>query len=313
MTTVVSVSGGKDSTALLAFAVVSEAPDLLAVFADTGHEHPETYDYVAYLSDWLVDQGHSPIRTVRADFSGKIARRRAYLERIAAGEAENQRGAVRYTPEAAARAAEAMVATGIPFLDLCVLKGRFPSADVRFCTSELKVIPIYEQAILPALEETGYVESWQGVRADESRARASMAPVVDLGGGVFVVRPILRWRVEDVFEAHSAVGLAPNPLYLGGVSRVGCMPCIMARKDELLAIARRWPEEIDRVEAWEERVKRASKRQAASLFPTCRGRGVGIRAIVGWAQTSRGGKQYDLERLIGPHETGCSSIYGLCE
>jgi diphthamide synthase (EF-2-diphthine--ammonia ligase) len=38
--TVVSVSGGKDSTALLALAVVQEVPGLLAVFADTGHEHP---------------------------------------------------------------------------------------------------------------------------------------------------------------------------------------------------------------------------------------------------------------------------------
>ena len=33
---VVSVSGGKDSTAVLALAVIQEVPNLLAVFADTG-------------------------------------------------------------------------------------------------------------------------------------------------------------------------------------------------------------------------------------------------------------------------------------
>lgn len=312
MKTIVSVSGGKDSTALLALAVVQDVPGLTAVFADTGHEHPTTLDYIAYLSDWLAAQGRAPIQTVRADFTDAIARRRAYLLQIAAGEAQDRYGKVRHTPETAAHAAASMVATGIPFLDLMLLKGRFPGARSRFCTSELKTAPIYEHAILPALDEAGYVESWQGVRAAESRAREGLAPVEDMGGGLYIVRPILRWGVDDVWEAHRAVGLQPNPLYTQGMGRVGCMPCIMARKDEVLEISRRFPAEIDRIEDWEARVAAVSKRQSATLFPTSAGRGHGIRACVEWSKTSRGGVQFDLERAADG--TGiCSSVYGLCE
>ncbi|MGA4815516.1 phosphoadenosine phosphosulfate reductase family protein [Pseudomonas aeruginosa] len=40
------MSGGKDSTALLLLAIERGAEDLQAVFADTGHEHPQTYEYI---------------------------------------------------------------------------------------------------------------------------------------------------------------------------------------------------------------------------------------------------------------------------
>lgn len=40
-------------------------------------------------------------------------------------------------------------------------------------------------------------------------------------------------------------------------------------------------------------------------------RGRNIRDYVKWAMTSRGGVQYDLEKLLPPK--ACSSSYGLCE
>jgi len=46
----VSVSGGKDSTATLLVALESHPHDeVMAAFADTGNEHEATYDYVRYL------------------------------------------------------------------------------------------------------------------------------------------------------------------------------------------------------------------------------------------------------------------------
>ena len=41
---IVSISGGKDSTALLLLALERETPNLEVVFADTGHEHAQTYE-----------------------------------------------------------------------------------------------------------------------------------------------------------------------------------------------------------------------------------------------------------------------------
>jgi 3'-phosphoadenosine 5'-phosphosulfate sulfotransferase (PAPS reductase)/FAD synthetase len=284
---IVCVSGGKDSTALLALAVVQDVPNLEAVFADTGHEHRLTYDYLGYLSDWLQRQGHRPIRTIRADFSDDFARRRDYLLRVASGEIEDRFGKRRHTQHSAARAAAAMAPTGNPFMDLALLKGRFPSTKVRFCSQRLKRNPIIEQVLLPLLGDS-LVLSWQGVRAQESEARSRLPECDDVGGGLFNYRPILRWTVADVFEAHRCVALEPNPLYKMGMKRVGCMPCINCGKDELLSISQRFPDVIARVEAMEERVRHASKRGGSTFFSTSDGNGTGIRQVVQWAKTSRG-------------------------
>ena len=66
---IASISGGKDSTATLLVARELEVPNLSGEFADTGHEHPATYDYVHYLAEATG----VPIRWVRADFARQIA------------------------------------------------------------------------------------------------------------------------------------------------------------------------------------------------------------------------------------------------
>jgi 3'-phosphoadenosine 5'-phosphosulfate sulfotransferase (PAPS reductase)/FAD synthetase len=309
---IISVSGGKDSTALLTVAVAQEVPNLQAVFADTGHEHQLTYEYIDYLSDWLQRQGHLPIRHIRADFSDDLARRRDYLLGVAAGEFPDRYGKARHTRETAARAAEVMRPTGKPFLDLALLKGRFPSTKRRFCTVELKRNPIIEQVFLPLMTGDRMILSWQGVRADESEARRYLPECDEVGSGLFNYRPLLRWTVDDVFEAHRMMGLKPNPLYKLGMGRVGCMPCIHCRKDELLSIAHRFPDVIDEMDDMENMVKRASKRGGSTFFATADNKGNGIYQVVEWAKTSRGGKQYDMFR-VDRNVSACSSIYGLCE
>lgn len=47
---VISVSGGKDSTAMLLLAIERGTENIRPVFCDTGNEHPLTYDYVRYLA-----------------------------------------------------------------------------------------------------------------------------------------------------------------------------------------------------------------------------------------------------------------------
>lgn len=126
---VVSVSGGKDSTALYLLACEELGDGFLPVFADTGHEHRHTLEAVERLSG---HGGGPPIQTVRADFSQDfITRRRNIATRWPAQGIKH--GIV-------LRALEAMKPTGNTFLDLCLLRGGFPSAKMRFCHArDLKV------------------------------------------------------------------------------------------------------------------------------------------------------------------------------
>jgi 3'-phosphoadenosine 5'-phosphosulfate sulfotransferase (PAPS reductase)/FAD synthetase len=54
---VVSISGGKDSTALLLYALnnlqVDPVDEIIPVFFDTGWEHDDTYEYLDYLEKKL--------------------------------------------------------------------------------------------------------------------------------------------------------------------------------------------------------------------------------------------------------------------
>lgn len=310
----VNVSGGKDSTATLLLARERHKPyeELLqAVFADTGHEHPETYDYIGYLEETVG----VPIRRVKADFRARIANKRQVVM---------DRWARDGVSEAHIKEAlDLLVVTGNPFLDLCLWKGRFPSPKARFCTQELKVLPMLEKVFLPACREFDEVYSWQGVRRDESINRRDLPELEqDDMPNLWNYRPILDWTAEDCFDMHKKHGIKWNPLYENGMGRVGCMPCIMARKGELAEIAKRYPEEFDRVAHWERLVSQVSKRGATTFFdgripakilndddikPDTHG-------MVFWreyASTARGGRQQDMFLLSDVPV--CSSVYGLCE
>lgn len=311
---IVSISGGKDSTATLLVALALEVPNLQAVFADTGHEHAQTYEYVHYLAEATG----VPIRWVKAEFSQQIARKRAIVETK-----WREHGVQESIVQAAL---EVLHPTGNPFLDLCLWKGRFPSTKVRFCTEELKRNPIIEQVFIPLMNGEDMLLSWQGVRRDESLARRYLPECDEVGGGLFNYRPILKWNVEAVFEAHRAAGIKPNPLYLQGAGRVGCMPCVNCAKDELREIGDRWPDEVARVREWERLVSLASRRGSSTFFtatndPTVSARDDihyathGIDRMIEWSRTDRGGRQTNLIDWLDRDErlSSCSSAYGLCE
>lgn len=310
--------------------------NLRFLFADTGHEHASTYEYVEYLDGVLKAKCGTGIETVRADFSRQIAGKREFIQKhwfedlIGAGLTEAQ------AQDKIERALAVLHPTGNPFLDLCLWKGRFPSTRRRFCSSELKRGPL-NAAVEPMLGRYQAIISWQGVRRDESAQRANLIEKdVEFGSwepepkGMLIYRPILDWTVEDVFAMHRRHGVEPNPLYKQGMGRVGCMPCIHAGKREMMEIVKRFPEEVARVAEWERLVSEASK-WGVSTFMDARvtarflGTGTGtdevrpethgIATYAEWATTSRGGRQFDLITAIELEDDApmCSSIYGLCE
>jgi 3'-phosphoadenosine 5'-phosphosulfate sulfotransferase (PAPS reductase)/FAD synthetase len=315
---VVSVSGGKDSTATLLMALALHGRESVrAVFADTGNEHPSTYDYALGYLPAVLDL---PVHVVRADFADEFVTKRRKLQRISDGEPESAVYGGRqfmypWTQEAARRALELLHPTGNPFLDLCLVRGGFPSRKRQFCTEYLKTRPLTAHA-LDLIDAGHLVESWQGVRANESASRRWLPSYEWRGGGYSVFRPILRWTVDDVFEAHRVAGIEPNPLYSQGMTRVGCMPCINAGKADLREIALRFPAEVERIAEWERLVNDVCRPRSPVSFFHMGTQGHAsqdstIWRVVEWSKTTRGGKQYDL--LYDEEPKACASAYGLCE
>lgn len=313
---IVNISGGKDSAACYLLAIERGRP-FRAVTADTGHEAPETYEWIQRLAKRT---GGPEVETVRADFSARMATKRETIR--------TKWPADGVPAEQVAQALDLFHPTGVPFLDMCMLKGRFPSSQTRFCTEHLKLTPIHARVYGPALD-FGPVISWLGERRAESAARAKLPKATRVHGHASpwaIWRPILEWSATDVFDLHKRHGLPPNPLYLAGMGRVGCFPCIMARKGELASIVRRYPEAFEKLREWERLVSAVSKRGQATFFAadkTPEGARLAENGdadtiypdalqVAEWSKTSRGGKQYDL---LGEMDAGaaCTSQYGLCE
>jgi 3'-phosphoadenosine 5'-phosphosulfate sulfotransferase (PAPS reductase)/FAD synthetase len=330
----VSVSGGKDSEATILLALDDQAArggDVELLFCDTGNEHELTLEHNRYLERALG----IPITTLRVNFDARIAAKRTYVA---------EHWAAKGVPQAQIDNALAVLQpTGNPFLDLCTWKGRFPSRMAQFCTQELKRRPL-DDYMLRQLEGGKELESWRGIRRDESDARRNAKATERAAEGWLIVHPIVDWTAQQTVDFVRSRGLELNPLYSQGMRRVGCMPCINCGKDELLEIATRFPEHVARIREWERLVGLASKRAAASFF-TEKAK-ISKTALPGWthveadpveqeeehwvepmadvlercsideriqwAKTSRGGKQFDMLRVEVPSPS-CSSLYGLCE
>ena len=259
---ILSYSGGKDSTAmyLLAMERAEKRPNFRyeVVFADTMNEHEHVYTFLENLPRLT---GGPPIQTVRADFSGKFKKRREHIKK-------------NWPDDLAEKALAVFHPTGNAFVDLTMLKGRFPSSRVRFCTEELKINPIAEQVYIKYWKAGDRVINWQGLRREESLARRDLDffQWIRWGGKkrgykALAFRPLLDYKLDDIWEVHRRHGIARNPLYDHGFGRVGCFPCIMGQKSEIRIISERFPEHIDRLNEWEKLVSQVSLRGCATFFP----------------------------------------------
>jgi 3'-phosphoadenosine 5'-phosphosulfate sulfotransferase (PAPS reductase)/FAD synthetase len=169
-------------------------------------------------------------------------------------------------------------------IDLSKKKKRFPSSQRRFCTSELKALPMIDY-ILDEVKD-GFIII-QGIRALESANRAKLNAQCQYFKYYFepygydkrgkpkyhtyrrkevkvfcegkrlndVLRPVFDWSAQQVIDYIIENGLKPNPLYGMGFGRVGCFPCIMSRNAEIYQITQRFPERIAEIAGYEKECK----------------------------------------------------------
>lgn len=260
-----SVSGGKDSTALALYLLDLGIP-FTPLFCDTGWEHELTYEYI------------------RGPLSRKI------------GEVQFLRNEslVTSNPEE-----YGMVARILKY-------NLFPSGRIKWCTNELKLMSYRAYCVNLFLKERKLPISLTGVRGEESARRSSFGYVEEQDEAT-QIRPILKWSEDDVVEIHRKHGFPPNPLYLKGLSRVGCFPCIYTNKADLKKVADLAPERIDFLENLESRVSEARGVQATFFKKG------GIREAVSWSRSQTDGMNaLFTDEELGSDQVGCFR-WGLCD
>jgi len=242
------------------------------VFADTGFEAPETYAYLDLLRERL-----GPIEVVR---------NQALWEGAQPGE-------------------EGM-------LTLIRRKKMFPSRLMRFCTQQLKIFPIRDH--VRALQDGGHeLVSAVGVRAEESAARAQMKEWEfwdEMDAEIW--RPLIDWSEQDVIDMHRRHDMPPNPLYLGGARRVGCSPCIHARKHDMRTIP---PDQLVKIRRVEQEltadaVARGCARPTRAFFQL---RGPGGLAFTPIDEVIRRAHLHRGRPIEAPQEPPACARWGLCE
>ena len=221
------------------------------------------------------------------------------------------------------------------FVDMAIKKTRFPSTMARFCTSELKVIPMIDYILS---QDNSFIII-QGIRARESAARARYDTECSYFKEYFnneikglyhkravldwckthdasVLRPIFHWTAQEVIDYILANGQRPNPLYERGFSRVGCFPCIMCRKREIQLISKdMWA--AQRLVDAENKMKECTKNGSTFFSPKyipkrfcSNGQYPTVQEVFNYV--NRDDAQLDLFEPEGGYS--CMSLYhGLCE
>lgn len=298
---IVSVSGGKDSTAccLKLFEMGYSKSDFRRVFMDTGWEDASTYEYLDYLEKHI----------------GKIERIRKNVD-------------ISQMPEdvqAFIQEEESRLGHESDFLRLVMKNYCFPSSFRKFCTRVLKIEPFADYL----LDQDNDVIVVLGLRRAESQRRSTITEWEwSERYQNYVWRPLYLWSEKDVIDIHSRFQVLPNSLYLQGADRVGCYPCIYSRKKEIKMLSKERLDLIDRIErflgAYNHRRSEAGKnpkldqllnmRMNLSGFhfhPMFQGE-IGkdhIKNIYEWSQTTYGGKQFALFDI---EEPSCAK-WGLCD
>lgn len=192
----------------------------------------------------------------------------------------------------------------------------WPSSAARYCTSDQKTSQVTKLMTLLSAEHTGpgrvRILNCLGIRAGESSARAKKVPfgpdpatwsitpraarpatrtqpAVEAREGIRHGRrhvdrwlPIFDWTTEQVWQAIHLSTLPYHPAYdLPGISRLSCVFCVLAPREQLIAGARANPGLARQYLGVEQRVVHTFKRDLSMAEITAAAEAAGPLSLPG--------------------------------
>lgn len=218
---VVSLSGGKDSTAMLLGMQERGMQIDCILFCDTGLEFPAMYDHLAKLEK---DIGR-PITRIRAEHSYEYLMFEAPVNRRVDSPVVKRYGAG------------------------CLGFG-WPGPRQRWCTTKLKDLP--RERFLRALRRKYIVKEYIGIAVDE-QYRLDRKRNKNPGH----VHPLVDWGMTetDCLKYCYERGYNWGGLY-GQFKRVSCWCCPLQPLDELRQLYRHYPQLWEQLKKWDRRTWR---------------------------------------------------------
>lgn len=232
---VVSISGGKDSSALMQFAVDNFPKEkIVCVPAQIDIDWNETLD----VCKKQCNHFDLPFHVVQAvDKKGKP---QGFLSKLLSPRQDRKTGEIK--------------------------EQQFPSMSSRWCTSTLKQGPLDKFA----RSFQGNVLVLIGERREESTQRSKLEewrPDADNsipGRTVIKYSPILDMKETEVWEVIKRNKIPVHPCYSWGVSRASCAICIFSSNKEILLANKHAPEIVKRYMEAEAKIKHTFRYKPAT-------------------------------------------------
>lgn len=208
----VAFGGGVDSTAMVIGLVERREPIDLVLFADTGGERPDTYEHIKTFSSWLEERGYPRIVTVKKLKNGDV-----------------------YTLEQ-----DCLDHKGLPSI----------AYGFKRCSDHFKIRP--QQAFIkqwrPAIDAWAAgqkVVKYIGYDAGEVRRKENADRKVDTKYDYKYPLIEWGWEREECIEAIKDAGVPLPP-------KSACFFCPSSRPKEIVDLAEKYPDLINRALAMEE-------------------------------------------------------------
>lgn len=184
--------------------------NLIAVFCDTGWEHPDTYKHV---NDVCLQMG---VRLITLKSKYDFVSLAVHKKRFPSTNARFCTSELKMKP---------MIDYVLSLKESCIIIQGIRAGESTARAAMEEECMYFKSYFQP--NKKGRTENYRSKDVKEWCSQFDAS----------VLRPIFKWSAQQVIDCILDAGQKPNPLYYRGFSRVGCYPCIMCRKQEVKLIS----------------------------------------------------------------------------